>query len=299
MTWFILILILAVLGGGYYFARLVIYPKVHSAQWVYDKAVNEGKLNEVEFNALEKREVRIKSPFGYELFGYYIPSAGSKRTVVIAHGITMCLYDMVKYMWMFQRRGFNILLYDHRNHGRSGGKNTSFGFYEKHDCKAVVDHAFSLLPEGGTVGTYGESLGGGTVLQEAALDERLAFVAVDCPFSDLQALLLHRAREQYPFLPGRLLLKVASWWARLLAGFNFSEVSPIASMDKIKTPILFCHGQQDDYVPAAMSVEMHKAKTQGIARLYLAPNAKHAEAYWNNQEEYDQEVGKFLDEVYS
>ena len=195
-------MVIACIGGGYIFARLIIYPNVHPVQWVYDKAVNEGKLNEADFNNLPKTEIQVKSPFGYDLFGYYMPAAGSNRTVVIAHGITMCLYDMVKYMWMFQRRGFNILMYDHRNHGRSGGKNTTFGFYEKHDCKAMVDYAFSLLPEGGTVGLFGELLGGGTVLQEAALDARLSFVAVDCAYSDLPGLLLHRARRQYPFLPG-------------------------------------------------------------------------------------------------
>ena len=73
---------------------------------------------------------------------------------------------------------------------------------------------------------------------------------------------------------------------------------PVAGIPKIKAPILFCHGQQDDYIPTRMSVEMHRAKTVGIARLYLAPNAKHAQAFWNNQQEYDRVVGEFLEEVY-
>lgn len=296
--WFLMGVAAFVLAAGYYFARLIIYPRVHTIQYVYDKAVDEGKLNKEEFDNLPKQEIQVPSPFGYKLFGIYLPYPASTKTVVIAHGITMCLYDMVKYMWMFQRRGFNVLLYDHRNHGRSGGKNTTFGFYEKHDCKVMVDWAFAHLPAGGSVGTMGESLGGGTVLQEAALDPRLTFVVADCPYSDLVALLQFRASKQYPFLPGGVLLKIASFFTRLLTGFQPSFVRPIDGMPSIKTPILFCHGQQDDYIPPSMSEDMFKAKTQGIARLYLAPNAKHAEAFWNNQEEYDRKVGEFLNEVY-
>jgi hypothetical protein len=61
--------------------------------------------------------------------------------------------------------------------------------------------------------------------------------------------------------------------------------------------MLICHGQQDDYVPVQMSIELHDAKKHGLARLYLAPNAAHAEALVNNPAEYDQRVGAFLEEI--
>lgn len=295
---FILLVLLAISGAGYYFARIIIYPRVHPYQYTYEHEVEEGKISEPDFAALPRQEIHLRSPFGYDLFGIYIPQAGATRTVVLAHGITWSLYGMVKYMWMFHRRGFNLLLYDHRNHGRSGGKNTTFGFYEKHDLKVMVDWAFAQLPEGGTVGTMGESLGAATALQEAALDPRLSFVVADCPFSDFEALVIYRASQDYPFLPGRILAKIASQFTFALSGFRLADARPIARLGEVKTPILFCHGQQDDYIPPQMSVEMHRAKTQGLARLYLAPNAKHAQALWNNQEEYDRVVGAFLDEVY-
>jgi fermentation-respiration switch protein FrsA (DUF1100 family) len=108
--------------------------------------------------------------------------------------------------------------------------------------------------------------------------------------------LAYRVRQDY-HLPAFPLLESASLMCYLLTGMRFSDVRPIAAIHDVSIPILFCHGAQDDYIPPQMSMEMVRAKQNGLARLYLAPNARHAESYWNNRVEYERVVGEFLTEA--
>jgi len=292
----LVILILFLLAVAAVLTQRAIRPRCFPYLKTYQIEVENGKLNEAEYWSWEKQEVTIPSPFGYQLSATYLPLRGAERTVVLVHGITYTRLGCIKYVPMFRRRGFNVLIYDQRYHGLSGGSNCTFGFYERHDLRAVLDWALAQLPPGGRVGTMGESLGAAVCLQHAAVDSRPAFVIADCSFADLNALLRLRLRwdvglPAFPFLP------LASLIARLQAGFWFGQVSPLREVARLNMPVLFIHGQQDDYIPPQHSQRLYDAKRHGWRRLYLAPNAGHAESYWNNRSAYEETVDSFLREA--
>jgi uncharacterized protein len=289
-------ILLLLLACGYYFARLVIYPRVFPFEEVLQTEVECGRLNQAEYGLWPRERVWIPSQFGYKLFAIYHPVEGARRTVILTHGITWCYYGMVLYASLFRKRGFNVLLYDIRNHGRSGGKNTSFGYFEKQDLKTLVDWAFTRLKPGGTVGTFGLSLGAVTTLQHAAIDPRIAFAISDCAFSSLPEQLAYLMRRDY-HLPPFPLLSLANIFVRLIAGWSFSQASPIITIGQVETPVFFIHGQNDTYILPKMSVDLYHAKTLGIRKLFLAPNAAHAESLPHNLAEYDQLLGEFLHEI--
>jgi fermentation-respiration switch protein FrsA (DUF1100 family) len=195
-------------------------------------------------------------------------------------------------MDMFLKRGFAVFIYDHRNHGLSGGKNTSFGYYEKFDLKKCTDWLFDKLGKDIIVGLHGESMGAGTVLQNIAIDQRIKFCIDDCGYSDAQDLFKHRLEKDYNIknLP---LIKLSSKLSKIRAGWNFKDVSPITTLPKIEIPILFIHGEEDDYVPTFMCNQMYSVK-KGYKDIYIATGAGHAEAYWKNKDEYEKKIDGFL-----
>lgn len=292
------VLILILLAAGYYFFRIAYYPKVLSVQRTWELPIEHDHFDPVEYESWERETINIPSLFGYTLYAEYYPFPGSSKTVVLSHGITNSIFGQVKYMFVFRRLGYNLLAYDHRFHGRSGGTSCTFGFYEKHDLKAVVDYAFSRLPAGGKVGTQGESLGAGVTLQHAAIDQRIAFAIPDCPYSDLQALFALRGRIDY-HIPPFPLLNLSNLFSRLILGFTTHDVSPLRDAPAIKAPVLLIHGLADTYIPPSMSQDIFAALPQGISRLHLVPGAGHAEALVTDRAGYEQVVKQFLREVES
>ena len=292
----ILIFVLFIfLATGLYLSGAVVHPRTCSPDETYRYELEMGRINEKEFNAMKKEEVYIDSPHGYKIYGLFFPVQNSKKAVIICHGITWTLFGCVKYMDMFLKRGFNVLIYDHRNHGKSGGKNTTFGYYEKDDLKAAVDWICDRLGEGCIVGTMGESLGAATVLQHSAIDHRLAFCIADCSYSDILELFRIRLKNDFHF-PAFPLLPIASFFAWVRTGVRFSDISPAKDIEKTTCPVFFIHGENDTFIPKEMSIDMFDRKN-GHKKIYIAPNSRHVECFWNNKEEYDRQVGEFLAEI--
>lgn len=291
----VIVVLVSLFGAGWYFSSQVISPKMKAYDDTYRMEVKAGKIIERDFKALPKEEFYIESPFGYRLHGLYIPIPGSEKTVIIAHGITYTLMGSMKYVNIFRGRGFNVLVYDHRHHGKSGGDNVTFGVYEKHDMKAVMDWALAKSGPGSIVGVHGESMGAGIALEYAAMDDRAAFVIADCPYSDLTELLSFRLKADFG-LPAFPMLPVASMVSKLRGGMFFSEVSPVRTIGSVRAPVFFIHGADDVYISPAMSKKMYELK-KGPKKLYLAPTAGHAMAFWKNRKEYDVKVGEFLAEI--
>jgi uncharacterized protein len=291
---FSFLLVLASLGV--FISNKVMFLKKKDDDEIFNREKEAGHLRPDEYDALPKREVTIPSSFDYSLKAVLVEPHDTNRYIIIAHGVTQSKTNSVKYMNLFLERGFNAVIYDHRRHGESGGKTTSYGHYEKFDLKSVVDWLREEIGPDLFLGIHGESMGAATLLLYAGiLEDGADFYVADCPFSDFSQQLAYRVKSEVKLLPTRLLLPIAGLFVRIRDKYSLSEVSPIAVIENIKNPILFIHSRKDDFILPSMTEALFEQK-KGPKKLYMAENGLHAQSYSQNRVEYEKVLDEFLRE---
>lgn len=263
--------------------------------FIVNREKEAGRLDPVTYENLTKQEITIPSPYGYDLKAILVEPFETKKYIVISHGVTENKTSSIKYMNLFLERGFNGIIYDHRRHGESGGKNTSFGYYEKFDLKQIVDWLKREKGKDILLGIHGESMGAATmILYAGGIEDGADFYIADCPFSDFKELLDYVIKQEIK-LPGKIFIPIANLFLRARARYSIKDISPIAVIDKIKSPMLFIHSKKDDFILPEMTQKLFDKK-KGPKKLFFAVNGTHAQSYNENKEAYEKAIDDFLKE---
>ncbi len=296
-------LLAAVILFSWKLSGMIVHPKVWDYAACFDEEVQKGRVDRARFESGYRREeFTLLSPFGYHLHCALLPHRegaafpdGRPRVVVIVHGYTYCLFGSVKYADLFWDLGFDCVLYDHRNHGLSDKAVTTMGVNEARDLSAVCDWAFDRFGPDAVLGTHGESMGAATVMLQAPQDQRLSFAIEDCGYSDLTKELKHNIRRSY-HLPPFPFLPLASLFSELRGGVRFSTVVPKDAVARCADlPMLFLHGEDDDFVPVWMVHDNYAAKP-GRKAIRTFPHAAHAQSLISDPAAYRACVTGFLKE---
>lgn len=272
-----------ILGAGVYFTNRIMYIKKKDDSLEFEKELLD----------LKTEKFYIPSPFGYDLYTCLISNEKSNKFIILCHGVTVSHSRSSKYGKIFLKLGFNVVMYDHRRHGNSGGKTTSYGYYEKNDLKAVVDWVKNKFGKDIVIGLHGESMGAATIIQYGGtVEDVVDFYVADCPFSTLTEQLAYRLKEE-SHLPKWLIMPISNLILKARDGYTFKDVSPLEAVKNMKKPILFIHSKNDSYIPVQMTEELYEAKN-GDKQLYIAEFGDHAQSYVKNPEKYEQVVSSFL-----
>ncbi len=272
--------------------RVVFYPALVYVTlslvffWLYAHPKRyTGSFVPADFN-FKPEAVTLTTADGIKLDAWFIPNRNSKKAVIVCHGYPMDKSDVLG-LTSFMARGFNLLYFDFRATGRSGGFFSTGGARETRD----IDAAVKFLEEKGFkngVGAYGFSMGAAAVLlsQNPAIKARV----LDAPYADLGGEL------DYIFKPFGLwrkpLLGLMRLWSRLFMGVNINSVNPALSAAALKTPILLVHGDADTQVPLENSLRI-KAAAPG-AELWVIKGAGHGENWYQAGNRYETRITDFF-----
>lgn len=264
----------------------------------------EGAIYEIYWDAMRAwlRETRatphevftIRSFDGLTLQGKYYEYAPGAPIELMFHGYRgNAERDLCGGMQRCFRLGHSALIVDQRCSGASGGNVITFGVKEHRDCLSWVQFALERFgPEVKLILT-GISMGASTVLMAGGreLPENVVGILADCGFTSAKDIMEDVIRKMN--LPPRLVYPFVKLGARVFGRFDPEAWSAAEAMKQCKVPVLFFHGEADDFVPSWMSRKNYEICTSR-KKLVLVPGAGHGLSYPADQEAYLENVRDFF-----
>ena len=240
---------------------------------------------------------------GIILDAWWIPiqksSPSNAPVIIVTHGFRVSKFDpdILTVAGMLNRAGFNVLLFDLRDHGKSTVEDgrVSLGTKEYKDVIASVDwlvkdKGFSVQ----RIGLYGDSMGAATAAIAFGIDNRIQSLVLDNGFLDLYIIVKEELeREGYP----SWLAKGAIWAAEIFGSERLLDLSPkLAFTNHANRPIFAMHGTADTRVLPYHTADMKTLGEKNGANLitWFAENAEHSDIKYMYSEEFSKRVVKFF-----
>ncbi len=171
--------------------------------------------------------------------------------------------------------GLNLLAFDYRGYGESGGRPAERGLYE--DAEAAYRHlreTVGVPPE--RIVLFGHSLGS-AVAVELATRVPAAGLVLDGALASV----VERAREMYPYVPVR-------WVAR-------SRFASIEKIGRVRSPTLFLHARADEVIPFAHGRRLYDAAPP--PKSFVALAGGHGDAFEADSAAYFGAIARFLERL--
>ena len=229
-----------------------------------------------------------------KLHGYKILNPEpTNKWVITVHGYTSHGIKMSSYAKKYYDMGYNILIPDLRAHGLSQGNYIGMGWDDRLD---IINWINTILDydSNSEIVLHGVSMGASTLLMVSGeeLPSNIKAIIADCGYTSVWDEFSYQLNELFS-LPSFPIMNVSSLVAKIKAGYFLKDASAIKQVKKSKTPTLFIHGDEDDFVPYYMMDELFNATNSEKEKLTIA-NAGHAKSSEVDPETYWSSVFKFI-----
>lgn len=239
-----------------------------------------------EVRRMPHQDYYIVSDDGLKLHGRFYEYAPGAPIELMFHGYRGSaerdLSGGVQRCFLLGRSAF---LVDQRCSNESEGTAITFGIKEHRDCLRWVDFLIEQFGPDVKIILCGISMGASTVLMAAGreLPSNVIGVLADCGFNTAKDIMFSVIRGMG--LPPAVCYPFVKLGARIFAGFDPDTYSPMMAMETCKVPVIFFHGEADDFVPCWMSRNCYEA-CRARKQLVLIPGAGHGLSYPVAPEEY-------------
>ncbi len=305
----VVLLIVGVFAGSNYMVKFSLSPRenrenVESVK-SYFQEKNPDLVGWVEENTANGilTDTFVTMPSGERHHGYFLKNEKAQgRTVIAVHEYKSCAYHMLNFAKMFYDNfNCNVVLPDLHAHFLSEGEMIQMGWKDADDVLHWAKVAEERFREEGfesKMVIMGISMGAATIMNISGKENLPPYIKgfiEDCGYTSVWDEFAHVGKRDFG-LPKFPLLHIASKMCENRYGWNFREASPLESVKRSTLPMLFIHGDSDDFVPSWMVNPLYEAK-QGEKYLWIAPGSAHAKAFTDHPEEYTRQIVTFAEKI--
>ena len=241
-------------------------------------------FEEVEFVS-RKGDVNLK--------GWYLPGESGKPTIIFVHGLGSVRTgdNAMDLAARLVSQGYNVLLFDLRGHGSSGGDKISGGVYEQEDVLGAFDFLVERQIPSDSIGVLGFSMGAATALRAVSREPAIRAVVADSPYSNASDLIARETARKtiFPRWLVPVFMPATKLMANKLYGIDVATLVPEEVVKGIPYPILVIHGKGDTRIPFEHGVKVHKA-AHPRSSIWLVPEVEHVDAFLAYPDKYVQRV---------
>ena len=241
-------------------------------------------------------EFYIKTHDGLTLHACYYETTPGAPIELMFHGYRGCAErDLCGGMQRCFSLGRNAFIVDQRGSGKSDGRVISFGVNESLDCLEWVKFMVEHFGKDVKIILCGISMGASTVMLASGKDlpPNVVGVLADCGYSSAREIIFRVIRQIG--LPPKIFYPLVRLGAILFGHFDTNRISPLDAVSKSKVPIIFFHGENDDFVPCEMSKACF-GSCPAKKKLVTIPGAGHGLSYLVDPETYLSSLEEFFPE---
>ncbi|HVQ22979.1 MAG TPA: alpha/beta fold hydrolase, partial [Candidatus Saccharimonadia bacterium] len=186
------------------------------------------------------------------LASWWVGADRPRATAVLVHGFRSTRNELLDHVPALQAIGLDVVLYDARACGQSGGTLSTMGWREQEDLRAIIDQV-SARTDSRPVIVMGHSLGAATAILEGAADARVIAFVLEAPFTAIDDVVGRSFRHfTRPHLPAFPFAPLAVRLAEARVGQHRSVVRPIDVIERLAPrPVLLVSGRHDAFVTPA------------------------------------------------
>lgn len=261
---------------------------------INNNRTEEKQLAEQWIETINSEKVEVTAKDGIILKGTeYIKDEKSNDWAIILHGYRSSPDSVISIGRHFSEEGYNVLIPYMRATGESEGEYIGMGWLDKDDLQCWINKIIEQNNNANIV-LHGSSMGAATVLMASGddLPSNVKAIIEDSGYTSVWDIFASEAKVRFG-LPEFPVLNMFKIVANFRAKYDIKKASALEQVKKANIPILFIHGDSDDFVPEYMCEQLYNAANCKKEKLIIQ-GAGHTESRYKEPETYYNKIFEFL-----